>query len=101
MYPKSNYHSREIDGYKFQKAKLTVKCKSKDNIFILFNTLHHITNNYNILLRSLKEITKEIGLYQITKDNCIGYENVCDTIATALHMKLSTGEYFNGLPSAQ
>ena len=100
MYPSNNYHAREVESYKFQKAKLTVKCNSEDNIFTFYNMLRHIANSYNILLRPLQEITKETGLCQITEDNCIGYKNAYDTMATALHMKLSTENYFSNFPAA-
>ena len=100
MYPSNNYHAREVESYKFQKAKLTVKCKSADNIFTFYNMIRHIANSYNILLRPLHEITKETGLCQITDDNCIGYKNAYDTMATALHMKLSTEDYFREFPAA-
>ena len=101
LYPKDNHHAREVESHKFQKTKLAVTCTSEDSIFTFYNTLRHIAASYNILLRPLKEITKETGICQITKENSIGYDAAQETMATALHMKLTTNNYFKEFPAAQ
>ena len=75
LYPKDNHHAQGVESQKLQKTKLVVTCKSEDNIFTFYNALRHIVVSYNIRLQPLKQITKEIGLCQITKENSIGYGN--------------------------
>ena len=101
LYPIGNHHVKEIDSHKFQKAKLSVKCVDEDFVFTFYNTLRHIAASFNILLRPLEEITKSTGVCQLTKDNCIGYENAKDIMATALHLKLVGSDYFKSFPKAQ
>ena len=101
MYPKSNYHPREVESYKFSKAKIAVICPNEDSIFTFYKSLRHIASSFNILLKPLEGITKETGICQLTPDNCIGYEEAYNTMATALHLKLTTNNYFNNFQIAQ
>lgn len=48
--PKENYHMKEVESHKSQKAKLNVKFEDKGVIFKFYNTLKHITWNFNIPL---------------------------------------------------
>ena len=101
LYPVGNLHVKETDLHKFQKTKLSVKCKNEDYIFTFYNTLRHITASYNILLQPLEEITKATGVsYQLIEYNCIGYENAKDIISTALYLKLTGNDYFKSFPKA-
>ena len=101
LYPSTNHNPKEIESYKFQKAKLSVSCSSEDNVFTFYNTLRHLAGSFNILLRPLTEITRENGVCQITPKNCINFESARDAMSTALHMKLTTNNYFDGFPQAQ
>ena len=101
LHPKRNHHPREVESHKFNKATLSVKCTSEDNIFTFYNTLRHIAGNFNILLLPLTEITKEKGVCQITAENCINFESARDAMSTALHLKLTTNDYFKGFPQAK
>ena len=94
LYLLGNHHVKEVESYKFQKAKLNVKCVDEDYVFTFYNTLQHIAASFNILLQPLKEITKTTGLCQLTKDNCIGYERAKDIISAVLHLKLTCTDYF-------
>ena len=101
MYPKTNYHPREVESYKFSKVNIAVKCPSEDSIFTFYTTLRHIAASFNILLKPLEDITKETGICQLTPDNCIGYEEAYNTMSTALHIKLTTNNYFDKFQIAQ
>ena len=62
--------------------------------------MRHIASSFNILLKPLTDITKDTGIFQITAENCINYKEAYDTMATALHMKLTSNDYFKGFLSA-
>ena len=95
LYPLENHHVKEIDSYKFQKTKLSIKCVNEDYVFTVYNTLKHIAASFNILLRPLEENLKNTGIFQLSIDNCIGYENAKDIMSTTLHLKLTGSDYFN------
>ena len=99
--PIGNHHVKEVESYKFQKAKLSVTCSSKDNVFTFYNTLRHIAGSFNILLLPLEHITKETGVCQLTADNCVGYQQAHDIMSTALHLKLTGNDYFKSFHKAQ
>ena len=101
LYPIGTHHVKEINSHKFQKVKLSVKYVDEDFVFIFYNTLQHIVASFDILLRPLEKITKSIGVCQLTKDKCIGYENAKDIMSTALHLKLVWNDYFKSFPKAQ
>ena len=101
LYPLNNHLAHEIETHKFQKAKITAKCENEDTIFTFYNTLRHIAGSFNILLLPLSKITKETGTCLLTPTNCIGYEHAREAMSSALHIKLTTGEYFKGFPQAQ
>ena len=100
LYPKGDHHVKEIVSYKFSKSKLAVTCPTEDYIFTFYNTLRHIAASFNILLRPLHEVTKETGTCQLSHTNCIRYKHSYDAMSTALHLKLTTNDYFKGFPQA-
>ena len=94
LYPKDNHNPREIDSHTFQKAKMAMKCSSEEYIFTFYNTLRLITGSFHILLNPLQEIKKETGICMLSPTNCIGYANTYNAMATALHLQLTTNDYF-------
>ena len=100
LYPRDNHTPREIDSHKFQKAKMAMACPSEEYIFTFYNTLRLIAGSFNILLNPLQLITKETGICLLSQSNCIGYTEAYNTMATALHLKLTTNGYFKGFPVA-
>ena len=101
LYPLGNYHVKEVESYKFQKAKLNVKCSSEDYVFTFYNTLRHVAKNYNILLLPLSEVSKINGVCQLTPNNCVGYEQAHENMSTALHIKLVGSDYFKSFDKAK
>ena len=100
-YPLGNHHVKEVESYKFQKAKLSVKCEGEDYVFTFYNTLCHVAASFNILLQPLEKITKTTGICLLTANNCVGYEQAKDIMSTAIHLKLTWNDYFNNFPKAQ
>ena len=84
----------EVESHKFQKATLTIKCNGPDTIFTFYHNLRHLAQNFNILLLPLEDITRESGTCQLTPTNCLGFDNVRQTMSTALFLKLTSGDYF-------
>ena len=90
----------EVESHKFQKATLTIKCNGPDTIFTFYHNLRHLAQNFNILLLPLEDITRESGTCQLTPTNCLGFDNVRQTMSTALFLKLTSGDYFKYFPQA-
>ena len=51
------------------------KCSGPDTIFTFYNNLQHVEANFNILLTSLDEVTREKGKCPLNQENCLGYVN--------------------------
>lgn len=77
IYTIGNHHVKEVESYKFRKAKLNVQCSGKDKVFTFYNTLRHITTSFNIIIRPLKHIRRKTGTCQLIEDNCVGYKPYC------------------------
>ena len=77
----------EVDSHKFQKATITVKCEGPDTIFTFYNTFKHVAASYNIMLLPLEDITRQTGTSLLTPNNCQGYDNIKDTMSTAIFLK--------------
>lgn len=48
----------------------------------------------------LEDVTRASGTCQLTPTNCLGYENVKQTMSTALFLKLTCTDYFKSFPQA-
>ena len=56
--------------------------------------LGHAAGSFNIFLHPLEEITNTIGIYVLTLTNYLGYDNVKESMSTALYLILSNTDYF-------
>ena len=101
LYPTNNHHIKEVESHKFQKAKLQVKFTGPGNVFTFYEAFRHIARSFNILLRSLTDITRETGTCELTPTNCLGYTNVYQVMSTAIYLKLTSSDYFKSFPQAQ
>ena len=90
----------EVEFRKFQKALLQIKCTELDNVFIFYETFQHITGSFNILLRSLQDITCQTGTCTLTPSNYLGYNNVSNMMSTTIYHKLTSSDYFKDFPQA-
>jgi len=70
-------------------------------VFTFYDTLRHIAASFNIFLRPLMEITKEIGVCQPSPENCVGYEQARNMLSTVLCLKLTGNDYFRSFTKAQ
>ena len=78
-----------------------MKCTGPDNVFTFYNTFCHIAGSFNILLRDLKDITRQTGTCALTPSNYLGYNNVYQVMSTAIYLKLTSSDYFKSFPQAQ
>ena len=76
-------------------------CLGEVNVFTFYNTLKLIAGSFNILLCPLENITKEIGICQLTANNCIDYEQTRDIMSAVLYLKLTGNDYFKLFHKAQ
>ena len=90
----------EVESHKFQKATISVKCDGPDTIFTFYNTFRHVVASYNIMLLPLEDIMRQTGTCLLTPNNCLGYDNIKDTMSTAIFLKLTSNDYFKNFPQA-
>ena len=97
LYPTENYHPKEVQSHKFKKAKLNLRFQSEDIIFTFYQTLRNKAPKYNILLHPIQKSQEK----QISASLSRTIVLATKAMATVLHKKLTSINYFTSFTTAQ